>query len=153
MANSRKDLLKRAHLAAYLGRNATRCLACLSDRAIDLLVRLVQSRCSPTFAEAMIIHSPFCRSNSPGTVVDCTSATWLKSGCAPVLLLTGMVWISLSEVISVEAPAPAPDNSHRTWDRASNWERRSGWKQWRKTTAAPTSFAVVPSWPASTRST
>ena len=54
----------------------------------------------PTLAEAMIIHIPFWRSNSPGTVVDCTSATWLRRGRVPVLLLTGIVWISLSEVIA-----------------------------------------------------
>ena len=69
------------------------------NRAINLLRGSAKSL-FPTLAEAMIIHIPFCRSSSPGTVVDCTSATWLNIGCAPVLLLTGMVWISLSEVIS-----------------------------------------------------
>jgi len=81
-----KDLPKRANLAAYLGRNTTRRLACLGDCAINLPCGSVQNRCSRHWAEAMIIHIPFCRSNSPGTVVDWMSGDlaqeWVRSRIA-----------------------------------------------------------------------
>ena len=51
------------------------------------------------FAERASIHSPFCRSSSPGTVVPRRSATWLTSGVAPVVLATGIFPMSPNEVI------------------------------------------------------